>query len=266
MNKQPIPNVKVIHSCDDNPYYLDFWYPMSKLWKTVFNITPVLFHVGNKTDISDEYGEVHTVAPDESLPIHTQAQLGRLWYPINEPDVLWITNDIDMFPLSKSYWSGIIEEWNEHRPDWSNLNASKSSEYHEYGDNYFPICYNVALGKMFKTVLGIEDSYFDFVKRIVTGASTPEYEHVPENWNGEPMKIWNADEVLIIKRLYEFMNEGGHVWTPEFPNHRRVNRTYWVYNEEAVRHGLYVDAHSVRPYNQHIETIDRLLKLVGEQR
>ena len=256
--------VKVIHSCDDNPYYLDFWYPMSKLWKTVFNITPVLVHIGNETDINDEYGEVHSISPDESLPIHTQAQLGRFWYPINEPDVLWITNDIDMFPLSKPYWDKVVETWKENKPTWTNLNVGRSTDYHEYGNYYFPICYNIALGKSFKDVLGIEDSYLDFVKRIVSETPEIEYEHVPENWNGSPMKIWNSDEVLVIKKLYEFMNQGGDIWTPEFPKDRRVNRTHWEYSEDAVREGFYIDTHSLRPYKLYKSNIDSLLEIVYE--
>tara|TARA_R100001443_G_scaffold112408_1_gene125948 strand:+ start:2554 stop:3381 length:828 start_codon:yes stop_codon:yes gene_type:complete len=274
MNKHPIPNVKVIHSCDDNPYYLDFWQPMSKLWKEVFNITPVLVHVGEK-DVSDEFGEVHNIKPDKSVDIHTQAQLARMWYPINEPDVLWITNDIDMFPLSKKYWLNVINEWVENKPIWTNLNASKSTEYSipypEYKEpNYFPICYNIALGKSFKDILKIEDSYIDFVKRCIKetkeqGGIWTERTHTPENWEGEGLLNWNVDEVLMTRELTRLISSGEYVHCPPFENHRRINRGSWIYHEDKVKDGFYIDAHSVRPYGEYHEIINRLLNLVVEQ-
>ena len=37
---------KVIMSCDDNPYYLDFWPLVSWVWKEKMGIEPVLIHIG----------------------------------------------------------------------------------------------------------------------------------------------------------------------------------------------------------------------------
>ena len=95
---------KVIMSCDDNPYYLEFWPLVAKVWRERIGYEPVLVHVG-ETQVSDEHGQVVSVKPDEDYQIHTQAQLARLWYPQFEPNTLWITSDIDMFPISKSYWT-----------------------------------------------------------------------------------------------------------------------------------------------------------------
>jgi len=63
---------KVIMSCDDNPYYLDFWPLVSWVWKEKMGIEPVLVHVGEK-EPSAEHGQVHSMPVDETVPIHTQA-------------------------------------------------------------------------------------------------------------------------------------------------------------------------------------------------
>ena len=38
----------VLVGTNDNPLYLDFWPVISKVWKTVFNITPVLGYITKK--------------------------------------------------------------------------------------------------------------------------------------------------------------------------------------------------------------------------
>ena len=51
---------KVIMSCDDKRYYLDFWPLVSKVWKQKFNIHPVLILFGDKKElnVSEEFGTV----------------------------------------------------------------------------------------------------------------------------------------------------------------------------------------------------------------
>ena len=46
---------KVIMSCNDNPYYSDFWPLVSKVWKEKIGIDPVLVYVGDASNISTEY-------------------------------------------------------------------------------------------------------------------------------------------------------------------------------------------------------------------
>ena len=264
--------VKVIHSCDDNPYYLDFWKPISKIWKEVFNITPVLIHVGRK-QVEDEYGEVHTIAPDESLPIHTQAQLARLWYPMKEPDVLWITSDIDMFPASKRWWKDVINYYMENKPTWTNLNASIQEEY---SGVYYPICYNIALGKDFKKILKVEDSFYDFVNRGIQETEV-DNKHTPENWDGSELTKWNVDEVMVTKKVRD---SGVDTHLPLKDRHRRINRkecikygdnneivrfNYFDYIIEDLKNGWYHDCHSIRPYHSYKEEIEKVLSIVGEQ-
>ena len=46
-----------VMASDDNELYLDFWLPVSKLWKERIGVTPVLLYFGDGNP-SDEYGIV----------------------------------------------------------------------------------------------------------------------------------------------------------------------------------------------------------------
>jgi hypothetical protein len=249
--------IKVIHSCDDNPYYLNFWLPVSKVWKEKFNITPVLVHIGNKSP-DKKYGEVHTIEPNSKLPIHTQAQLARIWYPMHEPDTLWITSDIDMFPMSIQYWNNAIEDWKIDKPLWTNLNSFYSDEYNGL---YFPICYNLSLGENFKNVLNTDKPFFDFVEYGIQKTMV-DRTHTPENWNGDILHKWNVDETILTKNIQDLIVSGEYIHTPPREQNRRLDRSYWKYTEDLIRKGHYIDCHSIRPYEKHKTEIDRVLELI----
>ena len=47
---------KVIHSCDSNPFYLDFWTVTSNFWKEKFKTEHILVFIGDpNTEIDDTY-------------------------------------------------------------------------------------------------------------------------------------------------------------------------------------------------------------------
>ena len=99
---------KVIMSCDDNPLYADFWKPVSEVWKKRFDIDPVLIYFGdNKLD--ETFGQVIPVKPIEGIPSYAQAQWARFWFPTLELNTVQIISDIDMFPISRSFFIDQLE-------------------------------------------------------------------------------------------------------------------------------------------------------------
>jgi len=274
--------IKVIHSCDDNPHYLDFWPLVSKVWKKHIGITPVLIHLGKNKNISEEYGEVHYIPVNKSLPIHTQAQLARLWYPSQEPNTLWITSDIDMFPMSRSYWNEVFMNMSAYANlDWTNLGSDS---------DYFQTCYHIAKGKMFNTVLGIDPvskgqhwkySFYSYVEKVLD--DIPDFCAAKEVWfswcqdlaqtacrhHHIEFEKWNADELFSSKKIIEFRNGGGNVYQPQRTSEinipvmiRRLERSNWNYNPALVKGGYYIDCHSLRPYSKYKDQIDKVLNLL----
>lgn len=243
---------KVIMSCDDNPYYLDFWPLVSWVWKEKMGIEPVLVHVGEKKP-SAEHGKIHSMPVDETIPVHTQAQLARMWYTHKEPKTKWITSDIDMFPMSRKYWQNVILEFSQR--DWVNLNSHI---------NYFPVCYNIAKGKVFADVLEIESSFSDYCHKV-SDSVEENFEHRPNNWpENVTLSKWNIDELHSSRKICEFRDSGGDVCQPEsgLKLNRRIDRGNWRYDKGKVQSGYYIDCHSVRPYSKYSMAIKELLELL----
>jgi len=237
-------------SCDDNSYYLDFWPLVSQVWKHRIGYEPVLIHIGENRNISDEFGEVIHSEPIKGYPIHTQAQLARLWYPQKELNTVWITSDIDMFPISRTYWKNIPLNGF----DWCNLNTDMQ--------NYFPICYNIASGENFKKILSAPDNFGDFLA-MVTSTHTSSLTHKPENWNRESMSSWSIDEVFLSSMVCSHRDSGGVVLQSLRPggrqSARRLDRVDWNPNISLIQNDWYIDCHSLRPLHHYSTEIKKIM-------
>ena len=245
--------VKIIMSCDDNPYYLDFWPLVSKIWAEKIGIEPFLVHIGNNTPIP-KYGEVKSIQASEAIPIHTQAQLGRIWHTINEPETLWITSDIDMFPMSRKYWIETIAKVRHHT--WTNINSSL---------DYFPICYNIAKGYIYENVLEINKNFSGFCTKVIN-STDQDLKHKPNNWpENAALSKWNVDELYTSEKLCIFRDKmNGDVYQPTSMGtlNKRLDRSNWVYDKNIVKKGGYGDCHSLRPYSKYKVQIDELIELI----
>ena len=244
---------RVSLSCDSNPYYLEFWEPVSRIWKHKFGVEPYLFYIGDSaTAPSNEHGTVVPIKPVDGVPIHTQAQWARFHFTQSEPDCVWITSDIDMFPLSREYFldtaKGVL-------PDcFVALNSDLR--------NYFPVCYNMALGRVFKEVLQLEDTFEADVKKVFSITNSDSHtvgDQVFENWSAD--ERYSSAKICEHRSLYphrvaQFVRPGG------YQSARRIDRSNWQYDENSVKQEWYLDCHSLRPYTAHKQQIEILLSLM----
>jgi hypothetical protein len=255
---------KVLHSCDDKKFYSDFWPIVSKIWKTKFNIEPVLLYFGDseKDGISKEYGQVVDMEILEGIPLNTQAQVSRYWYPVNEPDTVWLTSDIDMIPISRYYFIDMIND----APDnsWVHLNGDPKESYPNI---HFLCCYNAAKGSTFIEFLDLKPTWKEFMNSINWEQNTHTYapsglqEYEPEKF-GEGMKHWGIDEMWSSSKLNKqdsnriiryFRECGPH-------NCRRIDRLDWNWDNDKIINEYYYDCHSQRPYEFYKESIDLIQK------
>tara|TARA_R110000822_G_scaffold52235_10_gene135373 strand:+ start:3627 stop:4406 length:780 start_codon:yes stop_codon:yes gene_type:complete len=249
----------VMHSVDDNPYYTDFWLMVSKVWKLRFGIDPILLHVTEGgIELSEEFGSVVKIKKIDNIPIHIQAQIARFWYPQFLPDKIWMTSDIDMFPISRTHFISDLEQHDDNV--WINLNSQS---------DYFPVCYNIARGSLFKSVLEMSDNFEEFVDHVKNTLEIDDWNqttdnnfgmstHRSENQNNSFVN-WGFDESYISKKINSFRDQTNLVLTPARPDNRRIDRTSWGYDDALIDDDFYIDCHSVRPYHMHKETIDRLV-------
>ena len=226
---------------NNNPLYLDFWPIVSKVWKEVFNITPVLGLISDEeTDIYDDgNGLVIKLKSIEGFDDGLLSQLVRLYLP-KFLEGNCIISDIDMIPLSKKYF---IDDLN----DYSDNDFIIMSSHHPQtiNINQYPMCYVVGNDKIFKELFTLEDDWISFVKKI-------------------PHQGWFTDQLY----LYDIINKNNN-FNYKFPQrnggfvYNRIDRINWRYDVNKIKEGYYIDCHSLRPYKQFTKEIDELIKYIN---
>ena len=249
---------KVLHSCDNNEFYLEFWPIVSKIWKVKFNIEPELIYIANEEDlnlpIDDTYGTVTRVKALDEIPVYLQVLWSRYFFPSLSPESISMISDIDMLPISKYYFVDQIEEIDD--KSYVHINPCIES----YGT--LPSCYHIASGKKFKEVLELPDTWEESALDVMNCGlgSDPGYHLSGKNH-------WFADERYAYDKVKKYPNksdfkfilrEGGQ-------NGRRIDRPCWQYYPELVKNGWYYDSHSIRPYSKFKKEIDELVGYILDE-
>ncbi len=236
---------KVILATDNNDFYLDFWEPVSKIWKQKFNITPILCYIykdyfEEEKEICKKYGEIIRVKSIPEIPIALQAQWSRYFFPSTDPESTWLLSDIDMLPMSEFYFHSQIKNIND--DTYVHLNPCMKT----YGR--IPACYHVAKGKKYKEYLSLPDSWEESIYST--------YKYSIDN----KLNLWFGDEnfstmKLQNKNIHFIERDGGQ-------NGHRIDRDSWYYENNLVLSQYYYDCHSIRPYKKHRDEIDRVVELI----
>jgi hypothetical protein len=232
-----------VMASDDNELYLDFWLPVSKLWKERIGITPVLLYFGDGSP-SEEYGIVIKMDKNVSnLPLATC--WARYWWVGQQGDKISIITDIDMLPFSKWYFNDQL------KPFANDLYVQINPCIDTY--SRLPSCYHVASGNTYKEALKLHDTFevsYDNLRSKYYDNHTCYIRGGNNLWCYDE---YHATELLLkFDRLVMRNRIGGQ-------SGHRIDRTDWNYDIEKVKSGYYYDSHSIRPYKQHKEAIDKLI-------
>lgn len=246
---------KAIHSSDSNPMYLDFWDTVSKIWKTKFNIEPVLIYIDENHDIpiNQEYGTVIKFKPIYGVPLYLQNLWVRYWYPSQSLDDIWLISDIDMLPISKNYFINNIKDIDD--DVYVHLNPCIES----YG--MLPSCYHVSKGSNFKKILELHDNWEDSILFLYNSSlgTDPGGHLFGKNH-------WFADERYSSEKVINYKNKNPNkvIFLPrkDGQNGFRIDRGFWRYDEKLFSMDYYIDLHSIRPYLTHKIEIDKLTNLI----
>jgi hypothetical protein len=223
-----------------DPLYLDFWPITAKVWKNVFNVTPVLGLIGGEeSEIYDDgNGLVIKLKSINGFDDGLLSQLVRLFLPkfLNGNCII---TDIDMIPLSKKYFIDELEPYSDddflimssHHPQTIDLKQ-------------YPMCYVVGNDKTFKKIFTLNDDWHSFIKKI-------------------PLQGWFTDQCF----LYDVINKHNNV-NYKFPERiggffdNRIDRINWVYEVDKVKNGSYIDSHLLRPYSKFNTEINELINII----
>ncbi len=235
---------RVILSTNSNPKYIQFWPVVAPLWEAM-GLRPTLALIADEDcPIDASLGDVIRFTPLPDIPESLQAQVIRLFLPILFPDEGCLVSDIDMLPVSRSYFF----DGAAHCPDDAFLVYRDLAHGWDYPR--YPMCYTAAKGKVFGSVFGISEP------KDITGA-------IPY-WAGWGYG-WNTDELLLYYFLKEWENTGGHVVRLGHDVGPRIDRDFWPENINSIDVSQYIDCHCQRPYSEHKEMIDQIVKAIFEQ-
>lgn len=221
-----------------NPLYLDFWPVVSKIWKEVFNITPVLGLICDEDSdlISDEYGIIKKIKTSNLTDEGTQSQIVRM-YLSKFLSGNCIISDIDMIPLSKKYFIDDLIEYSD-----DDVLVMSSHHYQTINTKQYPMCYVVGNSKSFNNIFETETNWDEFV--------------IKSSRNG-----WYSDQCFLYESIQKYGVENVKFPYRSFSNDR-VDRDQWYYNANAVKEGKYIDSHLLRPYISYKTQIEFLINLL----
>uniref|UniRef100_A0A6C0J2J0 Glycosyltransferase n=1 Tax=viral metagenome TaxID=1070528 RepID=A0A6C0J2J0_9ZZZZ len=247
----------VIHSSDSNPYYLDFWPIVSKIWKVKFGVTPLLVYIDENHDIpiDETYGIVVKMKPVEGVPLYIQCCWVRFWIPTQYPEKMCMTSDIDMLPISKRYFIKRIENI----PDTAYVHLNAGSKYYDR----LPVCYHIARGSLFKEILELPDTFEESAHQVNDFPFAETGHTIP----GKEFMRWGIDEEFSTNKIRKYKDYSIFKFFSRSAAHdNRIDRHDWQYQVSDLHRDLYVDCHSIRPYSdpENKKEIDKLVEYIME--
>lgn len=230
----------VVIASDNNPVYRDFYEPVSKMWNHFGYKTLMLEICDEDSELFEtEYGLYQKFKSVEGVDSGLQSQIVRLFANKLLPDSNLLMSDIDMFPLSIEYF-----EKNAKLATEEQVLIYTGQPYKQ--NPYYAMCYILSKGSVISEYLGIDnESYEEYVKRLHTDYKCA--------WNTDENFLYDSlekcDDKVILRDRTNLL--GTRVYRPRF-----------VYTEEQVKSGHFIDCHSLRPYQDHKAEIDKLMNVI----
>ncbi|NGX52905.1 MAG: hypothetical protein KR126chlam5_01211 [Candidatus Anoxychlamydiales bacterium] len=233
---------RVILSTTNNPSYIEFWPIVAPIWESI-GLRPTLALIADeKCPIDTSIGDVIRFAPLEGVPESLQAQVIRLLLPILFPDDGCLIADIDMIPISQSYFHEGSAPCSE---DAFIVYRNMAPGYEKGGR--FPMCYIAAKGKIFSDIFGINS--YEEIPKLIRSLAQKGYG-------------WSTDEITIYTYAKKWEKNGGDLICL---NHRigpRLDRIRWNIDFNNLDISKYIDCHCPRPYSTHRNLIDKVIQAI----
>ena len=140
---------RVILSSNNDPKYIQFWPVVAPVWQKM-GLRPTLMLVADDNCVVDEsLGDVIRFSPLPDFSESLQAQAIRLLAPALFPNDGCLISDIDMIPISRSYFmDGALP-----CPPSAFLVYRDRAHGAEYPR--WPMCYVAARGDVFASIFGV---------------------------------------------------------------------------------------------------------------
>jgi hypothetical protein len=208
-------------TCDDNPIYTEFIDIVIEAWE-LLGFECKCLKVGSK-----EYPQI------SGIPTSLQAQILRLYAPVQYADNIVIISDIDMVPLNANYFK-------------SNLPTEPLDMVIYSSDAYpfkrYPMCYIASRGINYSVFVKDNESWEEFVRRLYS---------LDLKWDTDELymaSILEDSPLNLIKLQRGWVNGVAS---------RRLDRVNWTIQDVE-----YIDAHCPRPVDVHIKDLYSLIRKI----
>lgn len=258
---------KVIFTIDDNPHYKLFWHSISKHYKTKFGIDSKLFVIGENQNISSylhEYGDVQFIQKIPNIPTIIQALIGKFYFTKTEPETTWLIGDLDLYPLQKLHFTKSIENIDDDK--YVHLNPFAYGKNWRNNINGLAGYFHVAKGKIFDEELNFTHKSFKEVCEEIYKSNKwgikfhnigarMESKIASDDWG------WFCCEEMYTGNILK--NSKKLIELPPIDNtYNRIDRSDMLYDESLIIRGYYIDFHAPRPYENHAQTIEKIISKV----
>lgn len=252
---------RVIMCMTNNEKYLDFWNYISKVYRTKFDTLPTLMFSGSEQEyrtlieserLSPQYGEI--IHLPRVNGVHFDSNLdwtctwGLFYGASLFPDDVCMLSGIDQIPLSGLFYDAMREHFNRS----TDYIIGFSDAYSSNPNRLYPSSHHVALGKSFKTLYGIDDSWSVELQKVYSNRN---------NYPVLPNSLWGLDEFYssdLINQHIASQKTNIHVLLVEnfagFWRSRRFDRAFGKIPVNAetlngIKNSAYSEYHAVRPFS-----------------
>ena len=220
---------RAIMGVSDSEEYLGFWPVAARAWRTIVGIEPTIAVIG-EAHLDESLGTVIRFPQIQGVSIALHSQVIRLLLPALFPEDVCITTDIDILPLSRSYFRSITRGQEADR-----FVVCRDGAY-RIEEQKYPMCYVAARGSTFAEIFGIE--------------RRGQIEERVREWNALDHG-WSTDELVLFSRVQKWSHRRGErLVRLGHTTRRRLDRSHWRFRILRAWLGLYVDAHLPRPFDR----------------
>jgi hypothetical protein len=218
-------------------------------------IEPILIYIDENHDIPIDttYGRVLKLKPVPGIPTYMHSVWGRFWGATLFPNKVCIVSDIDMFPISKSYFFDQVARIRDTQYAHLYSPVSRAPKrpfaqtppigYFYSSDDIVPVCYHVAKGSLLTHVLRINPVWEQSIRDMASHTYVSSGVHEVH----KAMPSWGIDEDYTTKLINAYPDQS--IFRFLVRTQHRIDRSWWNYTVEGIEKDAYADSHSVRPYS-----------------